>query len=503
MQSTYNSTIRIIANNQDYDYFNPKNIIIEEPSIGSGFFIDKNIIITCAHVVDLSKTIYFTVPTISRDKYTAKIQYICPSLDIAILQSINYESEHFFNLHNSDHILLQEPITVLGFPLGSDKLKVTKGIISGNEDGYIQIDSAINSGNSGGPLLNIDQKVIGIISSKVINADNIGYAIPINLLTIFKNNNTSKIYYSCNLLANFCNTSEYRINLLNELVGLSTVTDTEKKGDVDKSNVLDKDKDKDKDKGDVLDKDKEKDNILNKDKNKENRDKEKGDVLDKDKDDKIISGLTITKMSKISPLKNIGIDLFDLIMEIDNKLINNFGELTININKLISIKMNLINYIERLIPNNEYQIKFFSISKQKIINSTIFFPNENNINIKKILPAFDKLEYINIAGLILTPLTVNALEIHNKVSTRLKKYLYYNDIFDPIVFVANIEPSSPFRLSENINIGDIIDKINGLKILTLNDVNNIISNIANIKYITIETKNNKIDTISTDLIKLQ
>jgi S1-C subfamily serine protease len=438
MQLIYNSVVRIISNNQDNDYYNPSNVITEEPSIGTGFFIDKNIIITCSHVVELAETIYFTIPTLSSNKYKAKIQGICQTLDIAILQSIEYDSPSFLNITNSDNANLQDPIVVVGFPLGRDKIKVTKGIISGSQDGYLQIDSAINSGNSGGPLINSEQKVIGIISSKVINADNIGYAIPINLLSIFKSNNTSKVYNSCNLLAKFSNTSTYRIKQLNEL-------------NTDKSNP-------------------------------------------------IVSGFTISNMSKSSPLKNIGIELFDIIIEIDNKMISNFGEITIGQDQkidqtqIMASKMDLIDYVEKLIPSYSYQIKFFSIKNKKIINTSIIFPIENNIGVKKIIPKFDQFASFNLAGLILTPLTINAIESQNKISLRLRKYAYYTERFEPKVFVANIEPHSPFVISENINTGDIIIKINGTKIYTIDDIKEILKNISD-EYITIETKNDKIDII--------
>ena len=204
MQSIYNSIVRIISNNQDYDYLNPQNIIIEKQSIGTGFFINSKIIITCSHVVENGNTLYFTIPFLSNKKYKLNIIGVAPNLDLAILESIEYFSNDYLNIADSDLISLQDPIRVIGFPLGQDKIKITKGIISGIQFGSIQIDSAINGGNSGGPLLNEFNNVIGIVSSKVVDASGVGYAIPTKLLNIFNPININKkIYISCIFLANF------------------------------------------------------------------------------------------------------------------------------------------------------------------------------------------------------------------------------------------------------------------------------------------------------------
>jgi serine protease Do len=80
--------------------------------------------------------------------------------------------------------LRSQEVLALGYPLGQSKLKSTLGIVSGRERlgyfGYIQITAPINPGNSGGPALNTAGKVIGINSRGIVEAQNVGYIIPIN-----------------------------------------------------------------------------------------------------------------------------------------------------------------------------------------------------------------------------------------------------------------------------------------------------------------------------------
>ena len=76
-------------------------------------------------------------------------------------------------------------VYAIGFPLGQDNLKFTKGIISGRQKSLIQTDTPINPGNSGGPLL-LDDKVIGINTSIILFTNNIGYATPISFYYIIQ-----------------------------------------------------------------------------------------------------------------------------------------------------------------------------------------------------------------------------------------------------------------------------------------------------------------------------
>eukprot|EP01083_Nonionella_stella_P198194 727889_1 len=136
-------------------------------------------------------------------KYNAKIKYIGHDCDLAILQ---IDDTKFWNNKKNKQPLkpiqfinitpsLQDTITVLGYPKGGDDLSVTQGVVS--RVGFtnyshslmylltIQIDAAINDGNSGGPCLDTNGKVVGVAFQGITDADNIGYCIPVRVINHF------------------------------------------------------------------------------------------------------------------------------------------------------------------------------------------------------------------------------------------------------------------------------------------------------------------------------
>ena len=168
----------------------------EVKSLGSGFIVSPDgYIITNDHVAGNGKTIKVTLT--NRKQYNAKLVGTDKSSDICLLK-IEGSDFPYLHLGNSDDVLIGEWAIALGNPFGlfeiSDKPTVTVGVISATgmniraeEDRYyrgmIQTDAAINSGNSGGPLLNALGEVIGVNS--VIFTPNqgsvgVGFAIPVN-----------------------------------------------------------------------------------------------------------------------------------------------------------------------------------------------------------------------------------------------------------------------------------------------------------------------------------
>jgi S1-C subfamily serine protease len=161
---------------------------------GTGVVIDGKRILTNAHVV-LYASQLFVESYQSSDKLPAKVEAVGPGIDLAVLK---LEDESFFEkrpplARTSTLPEVKETVLVYGYPQGGSTLSITKGIVSRIEfTGYgentsgvrVQIDAAINPGNSGGPAL-IDDKMVGLIFSKLTQADNIGYIIPGEEIDLF------------------------------------------------------------------------------------------------------------------------------------------------------------------------------------------------------------------------------------------------------------------------------------------------------------------------------
>ena len=182
-------TVKVISQKITPDWIHPYKNKTTSKSIGSGFFIDKDgHILTCSHVVDDAVKIFIEIPNQGDEKIEVEVLGLCPDMDIALLKTKTYKNKDFYELHDENYVYDIEPgedAIAIGFPLGQDNIKYTKGIISGRQFGKIQTDTPINPGNSGGPLLS-GNKVIGINSSGFLMANNIGYAIPISYFYLLK-----------------------------------------------------------------------------------------------------------------------------------------------------------------------------------------------------------------------------------------------------------------------------------------------------------------------------
>lgn len=185
------SVVSILATRNVQDFFGN---IFEQKGGGSGFIITSDgLILTNKHVVDQEGADY-TVLTADGKDYPAKVLALDPVLDLAIIK-IEASGLRPVELGDSDNLKIGQWVVAVGNALAEFQNTVTVGVVSaidrqitasgasGSErlEGLIQTDAAINPGNSGGPLVNLKGQVVGINTAVAGNAQNIGFAIPINL----------------------------------------------------------------------------------------------------------------------------------------------------------------------------------------------------------------------------------------------------------------------------------------------------------------------------------
>ncbi len=186
--------------------FGLPNQNIQQPptnqDIGTGFVVDgSGLIATNKHVVGDTNGKYKIVTSDEKEYDVQKI-YRDPVNDLAILK-VDQRLQPL-ELGDSTNLKVGQFVVAIGTALGQFRHTVTTGVISGlgrgiqagdpfssfaeRLDNVIQTDAAINPGNSGGPLLNSSGQVIGINAAVAASAQNIGFAIPINVLKDTLNN---------------------------------------------------------------------------------------------------------------------------------------------------------------------------------------------------------------------------------------------------------------------------------------------------------------------------
>jgi len=170
----------------------------KEVGSGSGFVVSANgLILTNKHVV-LDKDADYTILTNDGEKYSATILATDPVQDLALIKINDTNGKSFqpLKLGDSSEIQLGQTAIAIGNTLGEFSNTVSVGVISGLSrtilasdtsgansetlEDVIQTDAAINSGNSGGPLLNLKGEVIGINTAIAQDAQSVAFAIPIN-----------------------------------------------------------------------------------------------------------------------------------------------------------------------------------------------------------------------------------------------------------------------------------------------------------------------------------
>jgi len=415
--------IDVISENIDWNY--PENNLDSSHSRGTGFFINEKNIITNFHVIDGATHVKIKFPNATNlDDIYAEVISIIPHIDLALLRvEEGFKSDVYLELSNSNNIYHAEKVLAVGYPLGEEGIKVTAGITNGFQDGSIQIDAPLVEGNSGGPLISHDFKVIGVNFAGLMNKDTVGYAIPSNLVN--------------NFLNDMIHDSD-KIKLIRKpYLGLSFSKSSEQYVKTFKN---------------------------------------------------CKSGLTISKINNLSPLKKQYVDELNILSHIDGKSISNNGNINFNNNDY-----SLGDYLNFKKKGDNISLTICNSSKKrliklKLIDDTIL-PNH-----VKYAP-YDKIEYIKYGGLVFMNLSLNHIlyNLNNLSNFSLDDI---NNTDSKVIITKKIV-KAPFYIDEDniLSPPTVIKKVNGIDVSNLEDVKKAIETpfiIKTNKFFTVLTDENEL-----------
>jgi S1-C subfamily serine protease len=195
----YEAIVAVECSSMEVDYRTPWNPATPGGGSGTAFLIAPNLFLTNAHVVsDASRLEIKKVgdPT----PYRARVKFIAHDCDLAVLELVT-PAAALSNVTplpiGNDVPKLDTEVRVIGYPIGGERISVTRGVVSRVDyqgythsgvdlDGKVLVDAAINPGNSGGPVVQGDQ-VVGVAFQGYSGdvAQNTGYMIPVPVIKRF------------------------------------------------------------------------------------------------------------------------------------------------------------------------------------------------------------------------------------------------------------------------------------------------------------------------------
>lgn len=196
-QNVKDTVVQVFAQVFEFNWLEPYKAPEQGEGTGSGFFInEQGDFLTNFHVINQAVNVQVQIPSLGQERLDVEIVGVSPERDLALMRLTQASIERvkevlgtvpYLHLGDSDQVRRGQDILALGYPLGQEHLKSTQGIISGVERVKIlanqlclQMTAPLNPGNSGGPSLNASGEVVGVNFAGIVQAQNVGYIIPIN-----------------------------------------------------------------------------------------------------------------------------------------------------------------------------------------------------------------------------------------------------------------------------------------------------------------------------------
>ena len=211
-----NSVVKVFSAVRYPDPYKPWAKQAPTDVTGSGVVIEGKRILTSAHVVLYASQVQ-VLANQAGDKVSATVEAVAPGMDLAVLK---LDDETFFDSHPplpraKSLPAIKEVVLAYGYPTGGNTLSITRGIVSRIEFAAynfpaaglrIQIDAALNPGNSGGPAVAAGDKMIGLACSILVGTQNIGYIIPSEEIELFLHDIADGHYVGKTVMFDECQT---------------------------------------------------------------------------------------------------------------------------------------------------------------------------------------------------------------------------------------------------------------------------------------------------------
>jgi S1-C subfamily serine protease len=466
-----NSVLQIKVVHTLLNPMKPYQSFMDKSSSGSGFFInaENGLLLTNAHVVDNSVSILGRIPKLSKINLRLKLIKYCKDKDVALCQiykddldivkdkigdlsSLNIPFGDNFELRETDEVM------AVGYPLGEEEIKFTNGTVSGffpnvkskndeesdltiSEDtpSYIQITASINPGNSGGCLLNKKGEIVGINSAGYMFYQNIAYAIGTRTIISIMSGLFESLKNNLNptLLGNNSALIPTGSDVLLKLPKLSfdwcptnkTLLKSLVSSDIEGIYIT-----------------------------------------------KVYEDSCLTELQEGDIITSIIIDVtpYHNLMNIKEKIIScnfdNWGTLIVDgFNRNITLKE-----IMDIIPiDSNIKLKLWRNNIEYLMETKYTRVNVQPLVYKSF--RFEILDYEIIAGLCVTPLTLNHIDYDSK----LLKYSEGKNRYVNKLLIVNIFPDTEANKTKCLEKGMFIKQINDTKTETIEDLRNAIRNNKN------------------------